>query len=82
VDTGIKQILHHRPGTTDRHPSSQVYECSEHSADPHGSACSPTCYFVPCFVPRQRHPWGCLPGFVFLLTSLFAYTFKERAKWR
>jgi len=49
----------------------------------HGSACSPSCYFVPCFVPRQRHPGvGLIPGFVFLLTGLSAHTFKKRAKWR
>ena len=74
----------HRPGgleQTDRHPSSCRYMKALNIL--HGSACSPSCYFVPCFVPRQRHPGvGFLPGFVFLLTGLSAHTFKKRAKWR
>ena len=74
----------HRPGgleQTDRHPSGCRYMKALNIL--HGSACSPSCYFVPCFVPRQRHPGvGFLPGFVFLLTDLSAHTFKKRAKWR
>ena len=66
-------------GQTDRHPSRYMKALNIL----HGSACSPSCYFVPCFVPRQRHPGvGFLPGFVFLLTGLSAHTFKKRAKWR